>query len=145
MSVSRICTRIVAMATPVESVRAVARRMGEYNVGTVVVVDETRHPVGILTDRDIALRCVAPGESADALSVARIMTTPVRTVPEGAPIEEAVATMKRDTRRYAKRQWTWFLREPGVTWVETASGHAGGALAEIKKIVESTRLFDYAD
>jgi signal-transduction protein with cAMP-binding, CBS, and nucleotidyltransferase domain len=83
------------MASPVESVRAVARRMGEYNVGTVVVVDEARKPIGILTDRDIAMRCVAPGESADVLSVSNIMTTPVRTVAESAPIEDAVSTMKR--------------------------------------------------
>jgi tRNA dimethylallyltransferase len=69
----------------------------------------------------------------------------VPVVRDGRDLAPAVATMKRDTRRYAKRQWTWFLREPGVTWVETAPGHAGGALAEIKKIVESTRVFDYAD
>jgi CBS domain-containing protein len=95
MSVGKICTRMVAMATPVESVRAVAKRMGEYSAGTVVVVDEARRPIGILTDRDIALRCVASGESADALSVSTVMTTPVRTVSENAPIEDAVGTMKR--------------------------------------------------
>ena len=26
--------------------------------------------------------------------------------------------MKRDTRHFAKRQLTWFRREPDVTWVE---------------------------
>jgi CBS domain-containing protein len=83
------------MATPVESVRAVAKRMGEYRVGTVVVVDDARRPIGILTDRDIALRCVAPGESADAMSVSGVMTTPVRTVSENAPIEDALDSMKR--------------------------------------------------
>ncbi|MBW1776163.1 MAG: tRNA (adenosine(37)-N6)-dimethylallyltransferase MiaA [Deltaproteobacteria bacterium] len=30
--------------------------------------------------------------------------------------EEAVALIKRDTRRYAKRQWTWFKADPQVTW-----------------------------
>lgn len=30
--------------------------------------------------------------------------------------EEAVALMKRDTRRYAKRQWTWFKADPQVAW-----------------------------
>jgi tRNA dimethylallyltransferase len=57
----------------------------------------------------------------------------------------AVLAMKRDTRRYAKRQWTWFAREPGVTWVEVEPGEVGVALAEIKKTVERTHLFDYPD
>lgn len=30
--------------------------------------------------------------------------------------DEMVRALKRNTRRYAKRQWTWFRREEGVTW-----------------------------
>jgi tRNA dimethylallyltransferase len=32
--------------------------------------------------------------------------------------DEAVRLLKRDTRRYAKRQFTWFNREPGLIWLE---------------------------
>ena len=64
-------------------------------------------------------------------------------VERGAALAPAVLTMKRDTRRYAKRQWTWFLREPEVTWVEIGPGEVAGALAEIKRTVEQTHLFDY--
>jgi tRNA dimethylallyltransferase len=38
-----------------------------------------------------------------------------------APLSRAVAEMKRDTRRYAKRQLTWLSREPGVAWLEGGS------------------------
>lgn len=31
-------------------------------------------------------------------------------------MEEAVMLTQQGTRRYAKRQWTWFRREPGVNW-----------------------------
>ena len=31
--------------------------------------------------------------------------------------EEAVRRLKRDTRRFAKRQFTWFRKEPGLTWL----------------------------
>ena len=31
-------------------------------------------------------------------------------------LEEAMETMKRETRRYAKRQLTWFLRDSSVRW-----------------------------
>src|SRR5262245_29180779 len=33
-------------------------------------------------------------------------------------LAEAVALTRRNTRRYAKRQGTWFRAEPGVTWFE---------------------------
>ncbi|MCF8142453.1 MAG: tRNA (adenosine(37)-N6)-dimethylallyltransferase MiaA [Deltaproteobacteria bacterium] len=32
--------------------------------------------------------------------------------------EEAIHTLKRDTRRYAKRQFTWFRAEPEVIWID---------------------------
>lgn len=34
------------------------------------------------------------------------------------PMEEAVALMKRDTRRYAKRQLTWFNQDREIKWIE---------------------------
>ena len=37
---------------------------------------------------------------------------------------EALAIMRRDTVRYARRQGTWFQREPGVEWIDV--GAAGG-------------------
>jgi len=33
-------------------------------------------------------------------------------------IEEAIRLMKRDTRRYAKRQLTWFRSEPDIVWCD---------------------------
>jgi tRNA dimethylallyltransferase len=32
-------------------------------------------------------------------------------------LEEAIASTRQETRRYAKRQWTWFRRDPGVVWL----------------------------
>ena len=53
-------------------------------------------------------------------------------------LDEAIALTKRNTRRYAKRQWTWFRREEGVAWFdvdpadperfERPLAHAGRAL-----------------
>jgi tRNA dimethylallyltransferase len=33
------------------------------------------------------------------------------------PYEEAVRRLKRDTRHFAKRQLTWFRKEPGIRWL----------------------------
>jgi len=35
--------------------------------------------------------------------------------------DEAVRLMKRDTRHYAKRQWTWFKADPEVRWWNEAT------------------------
>ncbi len=36
-------------------------------------------------------------------------------------LEEAVRLMKRNTRHLAKRQMTWFCREPGIEWIKVAA------------------------
>jgi len=47
---------------------------------------------------------------------------------------EAIRLMKRDTRQYAKRQWTWFAREPGIRWVDVeAAGGVEGAAEQVEK------------
>jgi tRNA dimethylallyltransferase len=48
----------------------------------------------------------------------------VRVVQGTLAETEALRLMQRDTMRYAKRQWTWFAREPGVQWLDL--GLAGG-------------------
>jgi tRNA dimethylallyltransferase len=35
----------------------------------------------------------------------------------GVPWEETLLLLKRDTRRYAKRQFTWFRADPDIVWI----------------------------
>jgi len=53
----------------------------------------------------------------------------VRVVRGGLDPAEALRLMQRDTVRYAKRQWTWFAREPGIEWldVDRVGGVEGAA------------------
>jgi tRNA dimethylallyltransferase len=69
----------------------------------------------------------------------------VPVVRRGTALPGAVGAMKRDTRRYAKRQWTWFGREPGLVWVAVRPGAAVDAAPTIKRIVDRTRLFEYPE
>src|SRR6266404_6959509 len=48
---------------------------------------------------------------------------------------EAVRRMQRDTVRYAKRQWTWFAREPGLEWIDVEN--AGGAEGTAARIASA--------
>lgn len=93
MSVGRICIREVILAAGDESVAEAAARMEREGVGTLVVTDGQDRPVGILTDRDVAIRCVGQGLDPYATEVADVMTAPVRTVDEETPIEDALSHM----------------------------------------------------
>jgi tRNA dimethylallyltransferase len=51
-----------------------------------------------------------------------------------ATAAEALGRMQRETVRYAKRQWTWFAREPGIEWVDVAlAGGAPGVAALVER------------
>jgi signal-transduction protein with cAMP-binding, CBS, and nucleotidyltransferase domain len=102
MSVGRICSRVVATATGSETIRKAARRMADHDVGTLVVVgpDHPQRAVGIVTDRDLTVRCIAARLDPDETAISAVMTTPVHSVDEHTPIEDAVAVMGRaGTRR----------------------------------------------
>jgi tRNA dimethylallyltransferase len=49
----------------------------------------------------------------------------------------ALALMQRDTVRYARRQHTWFAREPGIEWmdVDPAGGVAAVAAAIAARMI----------
>ena len=50
--------------------------------------------------------------------------------------EDALRLMQRDTTRYAKRQVTWFAREPDVTWLDVeATGGAGDVAARLETML----------
>lgn len=62
MTIGEFCNREVVIAAQDSSIVEVAKRMRQYHVGDVVVVDSSgseNKPIGILTDRDIVLKIVA--------------------------------------------------------------------------------------
>jgi CBS domain-containing protein len=99
MSAGRICLREEDIAEPRESVFEAARRMRERRVGTLVIVDDVGKPIGLVTDRDIALRVVAVGGDPRAMSVGEVMTENPKTVSESAPIESALSLMRSGSFR----------------------------------------------
>ena len=70
MSVGELCNRKVVIAEKILPVTEAARLMRSHHVGDLVVVEEKggrKHPVGIITDRDIVVEIVAAGVNPDAL------------------------------------------------------------------------------
>ena len=46
------------------------------------------------------------------------------------PRDSALDEIRQNTRRYAKRQLTWFRAQPEAAWVEAAAGESGPDLAD---------------
>lgn len=58
-------------------------------------------------------------------------------VLEGAPLADAVEAVKRATRRYAKRQLTWFRADPRVHWLDVTSLSSDAAGEAAVDLIES--------
>jgi CBS domain-containing protein len=73
MRVSEAMTREVRVATPGQTIRDVARIMAEIDAGSMPVGEDDKL-VGMITDRDIAIRGVAQGKGPDT-PVREVMST----------------------------------------------------------------------
>jgi signal-transduction protein with cAMP-binding, CBS, and nucleotidyltransferase domain len=99
MKISELMHTPAVTCGPKETVGDVARLMGTRDVGCVLVVDPVGELAGIVTDRDLALRVVGEGRSAD-IAVEAVMSRDVATVSPHAPVETAAQIMqKRGVRR----------------------------------------------
>nr|WSX48742.1 CBS domain-containing protein [Streptomyces sp. NBC_00974] len=80
----------ISARTPIGEV---ARQMGEYGIGSVVVT-EGGALRGIVTDRDLAMRALVRGLDVDE-PVDAVMTSPVITVNATDDLHEAYRTFRR--------------------------------------------------
>ena len=96
MKIKEIMTKSPACCTPETSLREVAAMFVDNDCGAVPVVDSvnTRRPIGMVTDRDIACRAVAKGLNALELTARDCMSSPSVTVPEDASLDEAIQLME---------------------------------------------------
>jgi CBS domain-containing protein len=90
--VSEVMTRDVRFIAPQESLQRAAQLMDELNVGVLPVSDGERL-VGMVTDRDIAIRGVAAGRAPKDAHVDEVMSTDVRWVFEDQPMEDVMIEM----------------------------------------------------
>lgn len=93
---SEIMTTPVQTCTPEESIREVARRMIQYDIGAMIVSEADRPVAGIITKHDLVEKVLArDGLNCDQVSAAEVMTPhPHRMAPD-AYMYEATAFMLR--------------------------------------------------
>ncbi len=99
MVVSEIMTENAITVGQEEPVLAAARLMRRHNLGALPVCDSAGRLRGVVTDRDIVLRCVAAEEDPARLPVREIMSRAVVTAEGGESVEQLSTRMARDQLR----------------------------------------------
>ena len=94
MKVLDIMHRGVASVAPETSVIALARTMRDMDIGALPVT-QGEHILGIVTDRDVALRAVAAGGDLSAILARDVMTRDVVCCHAGENAHQALRTMER--------------------------------------------------
>ena len=89
---------VIAVA-PEEAVSVAARLMARHNVGALPVRTPDGTLCGMVTDRDMVLRCVAAGHDPENTSVVQVMSGRVISVPPSASMYQAAQTMAREQVR----------------------------------------------
>ena len=94
-----IMTSEVETASPDTTLEEVATMMKTEDVGAIPIVED-EELVGIITDRDIVVRCVAEGKDASEISVEDILSEDLETASPDMDVDEAVRLMsQRQIRR----------------------------------------------
>jgi CBS domain-containing protein len=81
-----------------ETVASATKIIVERNVGSVVVT-EKKHPVGIITERDLVRKVLAAGADPKTMLVGEIMTPHPITIEEDRTLGEAIDLMSRKNIR----------------------------------------------
>ena len=95
MKVKDCMTKHVISVGTQEPVSVAARLMSRYNLGILPVQTPDGRLCGMVTDRDVVLRCVAAGKDAEAVAVREIMSTSVLAVEASDDTARAARLMSR--------------------------------------------------
>jgi CBS domain-containing protein len=98
--VKEIMTREVLTTTPEASMEEAAVVMGEKHVGSLIVT-KYETPVGIVTERDLLTKVLAPGKDMRETKVEKVMSYPLITTCLEAKIKETAQLMIKKKGRLA--------------------------------------------
>ena len=95
--VSEIMTKDFITATLEDNLHDIAIKMRDHNIGFIPVV-ENRMLLGVITDRDLAIRGYADHQT-EAATVEKVLSKEVRSILPTATVEEAAQIMAREQIR----------------------------------------------
>jgi len=130
----------VQTASPDTTLEEVATMMKTEDVGAIPVVED-EELVGIITDRDIVVRCVAEGKDPSETSVEDVLSEDLETASPDMDVQEAVRLMsRRQIRRLpvVEENRLVGILALGDVAVKQDEGEAGEALQDISQGVKSS-------
>ncbi|MFT5875183.1 MAG: CBS domain-containing protein [Clostridium sp.] len=134
MKVSEIMTKDVISLSVDDTAQHAAELMKEYNIGSIPVNSEEKI-IGIVTDRDIILRCVSEGMDIKTQKVRDIMTSNPVVGDENIDVNDAARIMsERQIRRLpitAKNQLVGMISLGDLAVEPKLKSEAREALSEI--------------
>ena len=93
--ISKIMSRKVKTISKNDSIVKAARLMFKGNVSCVVVI-EKRKPIGLVSERDLAVRVLDKNKNINELKVVDIMTAPILTVSSDTDVYYASEIMRKN-------------------------------------------------
>ncbi len=91
--VKDVMTKKVKLVHPSVSIKEAAGKMFEFDIGMLPVA-ENEKIVGVLTDRDIAIRSAARGDNPDTTEIRKAMSSDTTHCYEDQSVQEAARIMK---------------------------------------------------
>jgi CBS domain-containing protein len=126
---------------PERTIRDAAASMEHAGVGALAIIDGVRL-VGIVTDRDLVRRGIAPGLPSDA-RVDAVMTTPVLTIDADSDLHAAFALFRTHAvRRLAVVRARQFV---GMITVDDLLIDLAGDLSDLARPVTAELLWAHRD
>jgi len=95
MKVKQLMKSPVVCVHPEESVAVAARTLARYNIGILPVCEASGKICGLVTDRDLVIRCMASGLQPERTPVRQVMTGQVTSVRPDMEIGAAAHLMGR--------------------------------------------------
>lgn len=101
MKIQDIMTREPSCVTPDATVREAAQVMKREDIGIVPVIDSqnSKTLVGVITDRDIAIRCIADGKDGSVRVSECMSSTKLATCRENDDVDRAMDAMRTEQVR----------------------------------------------
>ena len=136
MKVREAMTRDVRLVQPDQPIREAAKLMGELDIGALPV-EENDRLVGMITDRDIAVRAVAAGRGADT-PIREVMSGEIKYCYEDQTVDEVTQNMgelriRRLPVLNRDKRLVGILSLGDLAIDETARDEAGEALGGISR------------
>jgi CBS domain-containing protein len=98
MKVKDMMHKGAEFVAPNAKLQAIAKKMRDHDIGAIPVCEDGR-PIGMVTDRDIAIRGLADGKDISALEARDVMTRDVIFCRETEDAEDALRIMENNKVR----------------------------------------------